>query len=130
MRIVEIEVPVIIGERYINGKGTGEFCRVKARDIYKIVKFSPKKNYHVPLFITKYGDFSTPLTLDTCKEIFEPYGILMLDTTNLVNVNHIVSMDERFGGCSVKLENGVEADVSRGNKDLVEDLLKKRDEEL
>lgn len=128
-KIKEVEVLVMFGEKYVNGKKTGEHGFFKVRDIYKIVSFSPKPNYHVPLFYTKYGVFSAPLTIEACKEILEPHGILLLDSSNLVNVNNIVDIDDRFQRVSVLFENGVEGVIARGNKKLLEDLIKKRDED-
>lgn len=124
-----VEVLVMFGERYVNGKRTGEHDFFKVSDIHKIVSYSPKKNYHVPLFYTTKGEFIAPLTIESCEEIFEPFGILKLDSPNLVNVNNIDFIDNH---CKVvfKNGNGVEATISQGNKKLVEDLLKKRDEEL
>lgn len=128
IKIIEVEVFVMCGEKYVGGKATGEFGFFRVSDIYKVVKFSPKANYHLPLFFTRHGEYSFPTTIEACREILEPYGILQLDSPNLININNVVEIDDRFGRASVIFENGLEGNVSWRNKKLIEDFLKNKSE--
>lgn len=129
-RIIEVEVLVMFGERYDkNWKRTGEWDYFKVRDIDKITIFHPKANHDLPLFFTKTGLFGYPITLEALRVMLEQFGFFQLDSSNLINVNNVIDIDDRFGRVTAVFEHSEDANVSRWNKKLLADLIKKRDKE-
>ncbi|ASS66252.1 hypothetical protein [Paenibacillus sp. RUD330] len=114
----------IYGMRIENGKETGECVFFKIADIYKIDSYQPKKNYHVPRFYTKDGVYSVFLTLDACKVAFLEFGILALDSTNLLNIKNIDYVKESYNKLEAHFPNGVVGTVSKGNRHLIAHLIR------
>lgn len=126
IKYIEVEVLVMFGDECDeNGVKTGKRGYFKVRDIYKIVSHSPKKNYHVPLFYTRTGNYSMSITLESLRELLEEFGILLLDVPNLVNLNNVVDFNPTTS--NAVFENGLTAVVSQGNKKIVKDFLSNKD---
>jgi hypothetical protein len=126
----EVEVPVMFGEKIVNGKRTGEYSKFRIGDVNKIVtwQLNKKWNFYVPLFITRVGDFIPPLTLDACQDPLEDDGILLLDSINLVNINNIIEIDEFSNAI---FEDGSKATLAKKKAGIVEEFINnKRNEEL
>ncbi|OMD10635.1 hypothetical protein BJP50_28185 [Paenibacillus odorifer] len=113
----------LIGTKVEKGKETGEVTYFDKKHIKFIDVWEPKKNYHVPLFHTMFGNFSEMLTLEACRAVFNDY--LMLDTGKLVNLNFVDYVEENKFALILHFLDGSTTDMAKYKKDIVYHLIKK-----
>ncbi|MEK4191439.1 hypothetical protein [Paenibacillus sp. FSL L8-0494] len=122
-RLSQAKDEFLIGTKVEKGKETGEVTYFDKKHIKFIDVWEPKKNYHVPLFHTMFGNFSEMLTLEACRAVFNDY--LMLDTGKLVNLNFVDYVEENKFALILHFLDRSTTDMAKYKKDIVYHLIKK-----
>lgn len=111
------------GEEYILAED--QFEELSTDDIFFIDTFWVKKNYHVPRFHTSKGVFTVVLTLDALKIALKRFGIIPLDSTNIVNLKNIDHVVETPFALTAYFKDGSSTNVAFKKRKLVAHLIRK-----
>ncbi|OMF50908.1 LytTR family transcriptional regulator DNA-binding domain-containing protein [Paenibacillus peoriae] len=86
-------------QRFIIGTSKTSAGLYPAKDVCFFDMWRPKKNYHVPRFLSQNGYIAIILTFKQCKEAF-PY-LFPATPSHLINVSKIVGFDEQSYGSEI-----------------------------